>query len=99
MEPENHLTFGPFRLDVTQGHLWRGPSARRGTSKRGVKRWRRSTNSSTISACGSGRMEPAVGATGLRTRSTGRCCTRGWGRRGAESEPTVAAAGEARSRP
>ena len=24
MEPENHLTFGPFRLDVTQGHLWRG---------------------------------------------------------------------------
>ena len=65
MEPENHLTFGPFRLDVTQGHLWRGPSARRGTSKRGVKRWWRSTNSSTISACGSGRMEPAVGATGF----------------------------------
>src|SRR5262245_43327754 len=24
MEPENHLTFGPFRLDVTQGQLWRG---------------------------------------------------------------------------
>ena len=24
MEPENHLTVGPFRLDVTQGHLWRG---------------------------------------------------------------------------
>jgi DNA-binding winged helix-turn-helix (wHTH) protein/predicted ATPase len=24
MEPENQLTFGPFRLDVTQGHLCRG---------------------------------------------------------------------------
>ena len=28
-------------------------------------------------------MGPAVGATGLRMRCTGRCCTRGWGRRGA----------------
>src|SRR5919197_2601655 len=24
MEPETHLTFGPFRLNVTQGQLWRG---------------------------------------------------------------------------
>src|SRR5262245_37196009 len=24
MEPETYLTFGPFRLDVTQGQLWRG---------------------------------------------------------------------------
>ena len=24
MTPEHHLTFGPFRLDVTQGRLWRG---------------------------------------------------------------------------
>ncbi len=24
MPPENHVTFGPFRLDVTQGQLWRG---------------------------------------------------------------------------
>ena len=24
MTPEHHITFGPFRLDVTQGRLWRG---------------------------------------------------------------------------
>ena len=24
MEPEHHLPFGPFCLDVTQGRLWRG---------------------------------------------------------------------------
>src|SRR5262245_15000704 len=24
MEPRHHLTFGPFHLDSTQGHLWRG---------------------------------------------------------------------------
>jgi AAA ATPase domain/Transcriptional regulatory protein, C terminal len=27
MEPETPLTFGPFRLDVTQGQLWRGEQA------------------------------------------------------------------------
>ena len=46
---------------------WRrraGPSPRWRTSKRRVKRWRRSSTSTT-SACGSGRMGPAVGATGL----------------------------------
>src|SRR5262245_35273680 len=24
MEPRHHLTFGPFHMDSTQGHLWRG---------------------------------------------------------------------------
>ena len=24
MTPEHHLTFGPFRLEMTQGRLWRG---------------------------------------------------------------------------
>ena len=24
MAPEHHLTFGPFRLEMTQGRLWRG---------------------------------------------------------------------------
>ena len=24
MEPEHQITFGPFRLEVTQGRLWRG---------------------------------------------------------------------------
>jgi len=24
MEQEHHLTFGPFRLDTTHGHLWQG---------------------------------------------------------------------------
>ena len=24
MTPEPHLTFGPFRLETTQGRLWRG---------------------------------------------------------------------------
>jgi DNA-binding response OmpR family regulator len=24
MQPGHSLTFGPFRLDVTQGQLWRG---------------------------------------------------------------------------
>jgi DNA-binding winged helix-turn-helix (wHTH) protein len=24
MEPEHHIPFGPFCLDVTQGRLWRG---------------------------------------------------------------------------
>jgi hypothetical protein len=24
MQPGNDLTFGPFRLDVTQGQLWQG---------------------------------------------------------------------------
>ena len=24
MIPEHHLTFGPFRLETTQGRLWRG---------------------------------------------------------------------------
>ena len=24
MEPEHQITFGPFRLETPQGHLWRG---------------------------------------------------------------------------
>jgi hypothetical protein len=24
MEPEHQITFGPFRLEMTQGRLWRG---------------------------------------------------------------------------
>ena len=24
MEPEHHLTFGPFRLEMTSGRVWRG---------------------------------------------------------------------------
>jgi DNA-binding winged helix-turn-helix (wHTH) protein len=24
MDQEHHLTFGPFRLETTQGRLWRG---------------------------------------------------------------------------
>jgi hypothetical protein len=27
MEPEHHRAFGPFHVDGTQGHLWRGTSA------------------------------------------------------------------------
>ncbi len=27
MEPEHHLAFGPFRLDMMYGRLWRGPQA------------------------------------------------------------------------
>jgi DNA-binding winged helix-turn-helix (wHTH) protein len=27
MEPETHLTFGPFHLDGAQGQLWRGEEA------------------------------------------------------------------------
>ena len=47
-----------------------------------VKRWRRSSTSSKTSACGSGRMGPAAGATGLPMRCTGRCYDR-LGRHGA----------------
>jgi hypothetical protein len=27
MAAEHHLTFGPFRLDLAQGRLWRGPGS------------------------------------------------------------------------
>ncbi len=78
MAPEHHLTFGPFRLEVTQGRLWRGdqviPLRPRSLAMLGylvAHAGRLVTKAEVLGTCGGAHMSPRASC-GYRCERFGR---------------------------